>query len=185
MSARTGEAFRSAERWQEDVAKGAHSKADAVYGELKEAILVRRARAGQPDRQGGPVREARRFALSRSPPRSAGSPTIGWSMSRRSTARSSRGFRSNDVRERLFIRSALEGEIAAEAARRMTRDGQGRARRANLERGGEAVAAGRPERASTRSTSPSTRSDGSSRHGARQRCPRRPARPSGTGAPAD
>ena len=27
----------------------------------------------------------------------------------------------NDVRERLFIRSALEGEIAAEAARRMTR----------------------------------------------------------------
>ena len=34
----------------------------------------------------------------------------------------------NDVRERLFIRSALEGEIAAEAARRMTRLGQGRAR---------------------------------------------------------
>ena len=35
----------------------------------------------------------------------------------------------NDVHERLFIRIALEGEIAAEAAAPMTSGGQGRARR--------------------------------------------------------
>jgi GntR family transcriptional regulator, rspAB operon transcriptional repressor len=46
----------------------------------------------------------------------------------------------NDVRERFFIRSALEGEIAAEAARRMTRaDKDGLA--ANLKQAAAAVEA--------------------------------------------
>ena len=49
----------------------------------------------------------------------------------------------NDVRERLFIRSALEGEIAAEAARRMTRADKD-ALAANLKREAEAVAAEDP-----------------------------------------
>jgi len=49
----------------------------------------------------------------------------------------------NDVRERLFIRSALEGEIAAEAARRMTRADKD-ALAANLKREAAAVAAEDP-----------------------------------------
>ncbi len=46
----------------------------------------------------------------------------------------------NDVRERFFIRSALEGEIAAEAARRMTRADKD-ALAANLKQGAAAVEA--------------------------------------------
>ncbi len=49
----------------------------------------------------------------------------------------------NDVRERLFIRGALEGEIAAEAARRMTRADKD-ALAANLKQ--EAAAVGAEDR---------------------------------------
>lgn len=51
----------------------------------------------------------------------------------------------SDVRERFFIRSALEGEIVAEAARRMTREDKD-ALAANLEQ--EALAAEAEDRAS-------------------------------------
>ncbi len=101
------------------MAKGAHSKADAVYGELKRAILTG---ALEP---GGLIEKAElcaKFGVSRYPVSAAVSrlaydqlvdvaPQHGSFVSRISL---------HDVRERLFIRSALEGEIAAEAARRMT-----------------------------------------------------------------
>jgi GntR family transcriptional regulator, rspAB operon transcriptional repressor len=103
-----------------NLAKGAHSKADAVYGELKEAIL---AGVLEP---GGLIDKAvlcEKLGVSRFPVSAAVSrlaydrlvdvaPQHGSFVSRISI---------NDVRERLFIRSALEGEIAAEAARRMSR----------------------------------------------------------------
>jgi len=102
------------------VAKGAHSKADAVYGELKQAILTGALEPGRP------IDKAvicQRLGVSRFPVSAAVSrlaydrlvdvaPQHGSFVSRISI---------NDVRDRLFVRSALEGEIAAEAARRMTR----------------------------------------------------------------
>ncbi len=101
------------------MAKGAHSKADAVYGALKRAILTG---ALEP---GGLIEKAElcaKFGVSRYPVSAAVSrlaydqlvdvaPRHGSFVSKISL---------HDVRERLFIRSALEGEIAAEAARRMT-----------------------------------------------------------------
>jgi GntR family transcriptional regulator, rspAB operon transcriptional repressor len=101
------------------LAKGAHSKADAVYGELKEAIL---SGALEP---GSPIDKAalcEKLGVSRFPVSAAVSrlaydrlvdvaPQHGSFVTRISL---------NDARERLFIRAALEGEIAAEAARRMT-----------------------------------------------------------------
>ena len=100
--------------------KGAHSKADAVYGELKEAILTG---ALEPGRLIDKTMICARLGVSRFPVSAAVSrlaydrlvdvaPQHGSFVSRISI---------NDVRERLFIRSALEGEIAAEAARRMSR----------------------------------------------------------------
>ena len=108
------------------MAKGAHSKADAVYGELKEAILTG---ALEPGRLIDKSMICERLGVSRFPVSAAVSrlaydrlvdvaPQHGSFVSRISI---------KDVRERLFIRSALEGEIAAEAARRMSRVGQGRA----------------------------------------------------------
>ena len=102
------------------MAKGAHSKADAVYGELKEAILTG---ALEPGRLIDKSTICDRLGVSRFPVSAAVSrlaydrlvdvaPQHGSFVSRISI---------NDVRERLFIRSALEGEIAAEAARRMSR----------------------------------------------------------------
>jgi len=102
------------------VTKGAHSKADAVYGELKEAILTG---ALEPGRLIDKTMICARLGVSRFPVSAAVSrlaydrlvdvaPQHGSFVSRISI---------NDVRERLFIRSALEGEIAAEAARRMSR----------------------------------------------------------------
>jgi DNA-binding GntR family transcriptional regulator len=102
------------------VAKGAHSKADAVYGELKEAILTGALEPGRP------IDKAvicQRLGVSRFPVSAAVSrlaydrlvdvaPQHGSFVSRISI---------NDVRDRLFVRNALEGEIAAEAARRMSR----------------------------------------------------------------
>jgi GntR family transcriptional regulator, rspAB operon transcriptional repressor len=104
-----------------EMAKGAHSKADAVYGELKDAIL---SGALEPGRLIDKVDLCKRLGVSRFPVSAAVSrlaydrlvdvaPQHGSFVSRISVA---------DVHERLFIRAALEGEIAAEAARRMTRD---------------------------------------------------------------
>ena len=110
------------------MAKGAYSKADAVYGELKEAILTG---VLEPGSLIDKAVLCEKLGVSRFPVSAAVSrlaydrlvdvaPQHGSFVSRISI---------NDVRERLFIRSALEGEIAAEAARRMSRAGQGRARR--------------------------------------------------------
>ncbi len=100
--------------------KGAYSKADAVYGELKEAILTG---ALEPGCLIDKSMICERLGVSRFPVSAAVSrlaydrlvdvaPQHGSFVSRISI---------NDVRERLFIRAALEGEIAAEAARRMSR----------------------------------------------------------------
>ncbi len=102
------------------MAKSAHSKADAVYRELKEAILSGALEPGCLIDKAG---LCERLGVSRFPVSAAVSrlaydrlvdvaPQHGSFVSRISI---------NDVRERLFIRSALEGEIAAEAAGRMTR----------------------------------------------------------------
>jgi DNA-binding GntR family transcriptional regulator len=102
------------------VAKSAHSKADAVYGELKEAILTG---ALEPGCLIDKATICQRLGVSRFPVSAAVSrlaydrlvdvaPQRGSFVSRISI---------NDVAERLFIRSALEGEIAADAARRMSR----------------------------------------------------------------
>jgi DNA-binding GntR family transcriptional regulator len=102
------------------LAKGAHSKADAVYGELKEAILSGALEPGSLIDKAGLCEKlgVSRFPVSAAVSRLAYDrlvdvePQHGSFVTRISL---------NDVRERLFIRSALEGEIAAEAARRMTR----------------------------------------------------------------
>ena len=101
------------------MAKRAYSKADAVYGELKEAILSGALEPGRPIDKTG---LCEKLAVSRFPVSAAVSrlaydrlvdvaPQHGSFVSLISLS---------DVRERLFIRSALEGEIAAEAARRLT-----------------------------------------------------------------
>ena len=103
----------------ERVAKSAHSKADAVYGELKEAILTG---ALEPGRLIDKAMLCQKLGVSRFPVSAAVTrlaydrlvdvaPQRGSFVSKISIA---------DVAERLFIRSALEGEIAAEAARRMS-----------------------------------------------------------------
>ncbi|MBV8793934.1 MAG: GntR family transcriptional regulator [Hyphomicrobiales bacterium] len=102
------------------MAKGAHSKADAVYGELKEAILSGALEPGSLINKAGLCEKlgVSRFPVSAAVSRLAYDrlvdvePQHGSFVTRISL---------NDVRERLFIRGALEGEIAAEAARRMTR----------------------------------------------------------------
>ena len=102
------------------MAKRAYSKADAVYGELKEAILSGALEPGRPiDKSGLCVKLAvSRFPVSAAVSRLAYDRLV-------DVAPQHGSFVSlislSDVRERLFIRTALEGEIAAEAARRMTR----------------------------------------------------------------
>ena len=119
--------------------KGAHSKADVVYGELKEAILSGALQPGSLIDKAGLCEKlgVSRFPVSAAVTRLAYdrlvdvAPQHGSFVTRISV---------NDVRERLFIRGAIEGEIAAEAARRMTpadRDALG----ANLKRQAEAVRA--------------------------------------------
>ena len=94
------------------MAKGAHSKADAVYGELKEAILSGTLEPGCLIDKAG---LCEKLGVSRFPVSAAVSrlsydrlvdvaPQHGSFVARISL---------NDVRERFFIRSALEGEIAA------------------------------------------------------------------------
>ena len=119
--------------------KGAHSKADAVYGELKEAILSGALEPGSLIDKAGLCEKlgVSRFPVSAAVTRLAYDRLVDVEPQHGSfVARIS----LNDVRERLFIRSALEGEIAAEAARRMTRADKD-ALAANLKQEAEAVAA--------------------------------------------
>ncbi len=139
MLARPGEAYRLAISGGQDLTKGAHSKADAVYGELKEAIL---SGALEPGSLIDKTELCEKLQVSRFPVSAAVSrlaydrlvdvaPQHGSFVARISL---------NDARERLFIRSALEGEIAAEAARRMSRADKD-ALAANLRQEAAAVAA--------------------------------------------
>lgn len=116
------------------------SKADHVYGELKEAILAGSLEPGDPIDK---LALCERLGVSRFPVSAAVSrlaferlvviePQHGSFVSRISV---------EDVRERLFIRRALECEIAAEAARRLPRQGH-EALAANIAREREAVEAG-------------------------------------------
>jgi DNA-binding GntR family transcriptional regulator len=121
------------------LAKVPHSKADAVYGELKEAILSGALGPGSLIDKAELCEKLRvsRFPVSAAVSRLAYdrlvdvAPQHGSFVTRISL---------NDVRERLFIRGALEGEIAAEAARRMTRADK-QALGANLKQQAAAVAA--------------------------------------------
>ena len=117
------------------MAKGAHSKADAVYGELKQAILTGALEPGSLIEK---AELCEKFGVSRYPVSAAVSrlaydqlvdvaPQHGSFVSQ---------IMLHDVRERLFIRAALESEIAAEAARRMTRETARRLRRSQGGRGG-------------------------------------------------
>ena len=113
-----------------------------MYGELKEAILSGALEPGSLIDKAGLCEKLRvsRFPVSAAVSRLAYDrlvdvePQHGSFVTRISL---------NDVRERLFIRSALEGEIAAEAARRMTRADKD-ALAANLKREAVAVAAEDP-----------------------------------------
>ena len=110
-----------------------------MYGELKEAILSGALEPGSLINKAGLCEKLRvsRFPVSAAVSRLAYDrlvdvePQHGSFVTRISL---------NDVRERLFIRSALEGEIAAEAARRMTRADRD-ALAANLKQEARAVVA--------------------------------------------
>jgi DNA-binding GntR family transcriptional regulator len=119
MLAGLGEAPRFAVSGGHNLTKVAHSKADAVYGELKEAIL---SGALEPGSLIDKTELCEKLRVSRFPVSAAVSrlaydrlvdvaPQHGSFVTRISL---------KDARERLFIRSALEGEIAAEAARGMS-----------------------------------------------------------------
>jgi GntR family transcriptional regulator, rspAB operon transcriptional repressor len=139
MLAGANEAPRFALSGGQDLTKGAHSKADAVYGELKEAILSGALEPGSLIDKTGLCKKLRvsRFPVSAAVSRLAYDRLVDVAPQHGSfVARIS----LNDARERLFIRSALEGEIAAEAARRMSRAGKD-ALAANLRQEVAAVAA--------------------------------------------
>jgi len=117
-----------------------NSKVDQVYGELREAILAGRLEPGASIDKSA---LCERLGVSRFPVSAAVSrlafedlvviePQHGSFIARISAA---------DVRERMFIRRALEGEIAGEAARRMPRQGL-KALEDNLLRAREAAEAG-------------------------------------------
>ena len=109
MLAGGGEAPRFVLSGGQDLTKGAYSKADAVYGELKEAILSGALEPGSLIDKTGLCEKLRvsRFPVSAAVSRLAYDRLVDVSL--------------EDARERLFIRSALESEIATEAARRMSR----------------------------------------------------------------
>lgn len=115
------------------------SKADHVYGDLKEAILTGALEPGEPIDK---LALCERLGVSRFPVSAAVSrlaferlvviePQHGSFVSRISV---------EDVRERLFIRRAVECEVAAEAARRLPRAGHA-ALAANIARERESVEA--------------------------------------------
>ena len=181
MLAGPGEAFRSASSGGEGFGEGRPFEGGRRVRRTEGSDSLRRARARQPDRQGGLVRKAAASRAFPFPPPSAASPMIVSSTSSRSTARSSPGSRSTTCASDLFIRGALEGEIAAEAARRMTRADKD-ALAANLKQEAAAVArrgSGDVLRA-RRGVPPDI--DRSLGHGASRRCPRVAARPSGKNA---
>jgi GntR family transcriptional regulator, rspAB operon transcriptional repressor len=103
------------------LAKNAYSKAEVVYSELKEAIMSGALEPGCLIDKAVLCEKLRvsRFPVSAAVSRLAYDRLVDVAPQHGSfVARIS----LNDVRERLFIRGALEGEIAAEAARRMTRE---------------------------------------------------------------
>jgi DNA-binding GntR family transcriptional regulator len=102
------------------LAKSAHSKADAVYSELKEAILSGALEPGSPIDKAGLCERlgVSRFPVSAAVSRLAYDRLVDVAPQHGSFVAL---ISIQDVRERFFIRSALEGEVAAEAARRMTR----------------------------------------------------------------
>jgi DNA-binding GntR family transcriptional regulator len=117
-----------------------NSKADQVYDELKEAILAGKVEPGELIDKSA---LCERLGVSRFPVSAAVSrlafenlvviePQHGSFVARISAA---------DVRERMFIRRAIECEIAAEAARRLPREGVG-VLEDNLVRAREAAEAG-------------------------------------------
>src|SRR5580700_9978378 len=136
MLAGGGEAPRFVLSGGQDLTKGAYSKADAVYGELKEAILSGALEPGSLIDKTGLCEKLRvsRFPVSAAVSRLSYDRLV-------DVAPQHGSFVSlislKDVHERLFIRRALESEIAAEAAIGMTRVDKD-ALRANL---GEAAAA--------------------------------------------
>jgi DNA-binding GntR family transcriptional regulator len=121
------------------LAKGAHSKADAVYSELKEAILSGALEPGSLIDKAGLCEKlgVSRFPVSAAISRLAYDHLVDVAPQHGSFVAL---ISINDVRERFFIRSALEGEVAAEAARRMTRADKD-ALAANLEEEAAAVEA--------------------------------------------
>jgi GntR family transcriptional regulator, rspAB operon transcriptional repressor len=119
MSVGGGEGPRVSLSGGQDLTKSARSKADAVYGELKEAILSGALEPGSLIDKTGLCEKLRvsRFPVSAAVSRLAYDRLVDVAPQHGSfVARIS----LNDARERLFIRSAIEGEIAAEAARRMS-----------------------------------------------------------------
>src|SRR5271170_2124314 len=139
MLAGANEAPRFALSGGQNLTKGAHSKADAVYGELKEAILSGALEPGCLIDKAGLCEKlsVSRFPVSAAVSRLAYDRLVDVAPQHGSfVARIS----LSDVRERFFIRSALEGEIVAEAARRMTRVDKD-ALAANLKQGAVAVEA--------------------------------------------
>jgi DNA-binding GntR family transcriptional regulator len=115
-----GEASRFVLSGGQDLTKGAYSKADAVYGELKEAILSGALEPGSLIDKAGLCEKLRvsRFPVSAAVSRLAYDRLVDVAPQHGSFVAL---ISLKDARERLFIRSALEGEIAAEAARRMSR----------------------------------------------------------------
>jgi DNA-binding GntR family transcriptional regulator len=105
------------------MAERSSSKAEQVYGAVKEAILSGELEPGQPIDK---LALCERLGVSRFPVSAAISRLAFERLARIEPQHGSFVARISytDTRERLFIRRALEGEIAAEAARRF--DGSGK-----------------------------------------------------------
>ena len=100
----------------------ANSKADQVYRAVKEAILSGALEPGAPIDK---MALCERLSVSRFPVSAAISRLAFERLARVQPQHGSFVARisARDVRERLMIRRAVEGEVAAEAARRLTREG--------------------------------------------------------------
>ena len=123
------------------MAERANSKADQVYEAVKEAILSGELEPGAAIDKLALVRAARRVAF----PVSAAISRLAFErLVRVEPQHGSFVARISveDVREHLFIRRALEGEIAAEAARRLDDEARADARR-NLDEAEAAAHGGR------------------------------------------
>jgi len=118
----------------------AKSKADQVYRAVKEAILSGALEPGAPIDK---MALCERLSVSRFPVSAAISRLAFERLARVQPQHGSFVARisARDVRERLMIRRAIEGEVAAEAARRLTREGLA-ALRDNFAKAEHAVDAG-------------------------------------------